>query len=157
MRQWLQYGLLSLDHLKVLEISCAQFFCSSKNSWELQRPQVYLAFNTICKNSFRIWRSLSKLPRKVLVVVLAPAFSTPLITMHMWLLKECMIRGMMVYKGGKITNVASTITPTPFGDTNLFTASAIWRVNRSCTCNLLEYTSAIRANLLSPRIFPSGM
>lgn len=49
-----------------------------------------------------------------------------------------------------VTHVASIATPTPRGLTASWIASAICLVNRSCTCSLLEYMSAIRASLLNP-------
>lgn len=83
------------------------------------------------RNSALVLSFVRKHPNMLLVTVVAPGFCTPLIVIHI-----C---------------VASNTTATPLGLMASCTATAICFVKRSCTCNLRENVSAIRASLESPR------
>ena len=135
-------------------------------TWIYGRVTNYDLFTKL-KYSARVCLSVSNEPRRVLVTVLLPAFSTPLITMHMCLTcyYKKYIRILSPVDDLKIvhinvthaTYVASIVTPTPKGEIDSMIALAICLVSRSCTCNLLANRFAIRASLLSPRIFPCGI
>ena len=72
-----------------------------------------------------------------MVTVLLPGFLTPRMVIHI-----CS---------------ASIITMAPLAPSSCISASAICAPICSCICNLLAYTSTVRAILLSPTTFPSGI
>ena len=76
-------------------------------------------------------------PNMQLVVVVAPVFCTPRMTIHKWL--------------------DSMTTATPCGLRTSLTARATCFVNLSWTCNRRENISARRASFESPRTRPRGM
>lgn len=89
------------------------------------------------KNSSRVFALDRMQPSMQLVVVVAPVFCTPLITMHKWL--------------------DSITTATPCGFRTSVMAKATCFVNRSCTCSRRENISARRASLESPSTLPAHL
>jgi hypothetical protein len=89
------------------------------------------------KNSSLVFALFLIAPNIQLVVVIAPGFCTPRITIH-----KCEL---------------SITTATPCGFNTSLNARATCFVNRSCTCNLRENISAIRASFESPITRREGM
>lgn len=105
---------------------------ANRHFYHRYRPKL-----TRCINSSLVFVLFLNAPNILLVMVVAVVFSTPLITMHKWLL--------------------SMTTATPNGLKIASMAIATCLVNLSCSCNRLANISAILANLLNPRTFPFGI
>ena len=148
-----------------MEISVADTFLWSLHLYSIIEyfPHFIVNFYFLMrfKNSSRVFGSSRNLPIIDEVTVKLPGFWTPLIVMHMWLGMECKIKEDK-YKNKQTPPVplfylASTTTATPCGWRIVSMATAICLVNLSWTCSLLEYISAIRANLLRPKTLSFGI